>query len=252
MTPLEQHKMTSFTKMQNVVTNNVTKSTLKQQLHENKHLTAIYLSQLSYFKFDTIRSKMNEFGAMKLSLYDHHGTQGFFAELDDMAVVSFRGTQLDKSVDLKNALTFWKHPFCELKVHKGFIKSLDSLIPNIVNDVKSVDSKKRIVYVGHSMGGALATLLSIAHKPDELCTFGAPRVAGKELAKHLENVDCHRIVNKWDWVNSLPPNIPLLLSYKHATSRHSIDSGWRWKDILHPHRLVTYLDALLEEEKRKN
>ena len=79
MTPWEQHKMTSFSRRQAIVTKNVADSTLKQQLHENKHVTALYLAQLSYFKFDSIRTKMNEFGAKKLSLYDHDGTQGFFA-----------------------------------------------------------------------------------------------------------------------------------------------------------------------------
>lgn len=251
MTPWEQHKMTSFSKIQSIVTDNVAQSTLKQQLDENKYLTALYLSQLSYFKFDKIRSKMAEFGATKLSLYDHSGTQGFFAELDDIAVVSFRGTQLDKSIDIKNALTFWKQPFGELKVHKGFINSLTSLIPNVITDLKTVDGDKRVIYVGHSMGGALSTLLSIVHKPDELCTFGAPRVAGHDIVKHLSDIEYHRIVTKWDWVNSLPPNIPLLMSYKHAVKKHKIDAKWRWGDLLHSHRLVTYLDSLLREQENK-
>lgn len=245
MTPWEQHKMTSFSRIRTVVTANVVENTLKQQLHENKYITALYLAQLSYFKFDTIRSKMKEFGAKKLSLYDHEGTQGFFAELEDMAVVSFRGTQLDKREDLINALKFWKRPFGNMKVHTGFIKSLESLVPTVLADLEQVPEGKRVVFVGHSMGGALATLMSVIYKPDELCTFGAPRVAGKELAKHLDDIEYTRIVTKHDWIRRLPPNIPYLMPYIHSGTEHVLPSEWSWKSITRPHLLVTYLDSLL-------
>ena len=248
MTPWEQHEMTSLSRIQTIVTENVAESTLKQQLHENKHITALYLAQLSYFKFDTIRSKMNEFGERKLSLYDHDGTQGFFAELEDMAVVSFRGTQLSQKEDILNALTFWKRSFGKMKVHKGFIQSLENLVPNVIADLEQVPEGKRIVFVGHSMGGALSTLLSVIYKPDELCTFGAPRVAGKELAEHLNDIEYNRIVTKHDWIRRLPPNIPYLLSYVHSGTEHVLPSKWSWRDIARPHFLVTYLDSLLNSE----
>ncbi len=191
---------------------------------------------------------MNEFGARKLSLYDHDGTQGFFAELEDMAVVSFRGTQLSQKEDLLNALTFWKRPFGTMKVHKGFMQSLESLVPNIIADLEQVPEKKRVVFVGHSMGGALSTLLSVVYKPDELCTFGAPRVAGKELVKHLDGVEYNRIVTKHDWIRRLPPNIPYILSYIHSGTEHVLPSKWSWRNIIRPHLLVTYLDSLLNSE----
>lgn len=248
MTPWDQHKMTSFSQIQTVVTSNVAGSTLKRQLRENKHITALYLAQLAYFSFDKIRSKMYEFGAKKLSLYDHDGTQGFFAELEDMAVVSFRGTQMNQKDDLKHALTFWKVPFGDMKVHKGFIESLESLVPNVLVDLKNVPEGKRIVFVGHSMGGALATLLCVVYKPDELCTFGAPRVAGHELAKHLSDIEYNRIVTKHDWVRRLPPNIPYILPYIHSGTEHVLPSEWSWKNIIRPHLLVTYLDSLLKSE----
>ncbi|MHA1290411.1 MAG: lipase family protein, partial [Candidatus Thorarchaeota archaeon] len=182
MSPWEEYKKNSFSRIQEIVTANVNESTLSQQLVENKHITALYLSQLSYFTFDKIRIKTKEFGAVNLSLYDHKGTQGFFAEFDDMAVVSFRGTQLDQKEDLKSSFTFWKQQFGNIKVHKGFAQSIEKLIPNILADLNQVPKGKRIVFVGHSLGGALSTLLSVMYKHDELCTFGAPRVAGPELA----------------------------------------------------------------------
>lgn len=152
MSPWEEYKKSSFSRIQNIVTANVNRSTLKQQLHENKHITALYLSQISYFSFDMIRTKTKEFGAIKLSLYDHKGTQGFFAEFEDMAIVSFRGTQLDQKDDLKSSFTFWKQQFGNIKVHKGFAQSIEKLIPNILADLAQVPEGKRVVFVGHSFG----------------------------------------------------------------------------------------------------
>lgn len=247
----EEYKQSSFTRIKTLVTDNVNASSLKQQLHDNKHITALYLSQLAYFPLDTIRTKMMEFGARKISLYDHNGTQGFFAELDDMAVVSFRGTQLDQSEDLKSCFTFWKKRFGDIKVHKGFANAIEKLVPNIVVDLNQVPDHKRIVFVGHSLGGALSTLLCVMYRPDELCTFGAPRVAGPEIEKHLKDVEYHRIVTRWDLVRRLPPNFGPLLPYAHAGKRRVLQVPWYWspKKFIHPHLLVTYLNALLEEEK---
>ncbi len=249
MSPWEHYKMSSFTKIQKIVSANVASSTLKQQLHDNKHITALYLSQISYFPFDTIRSKMKEFGALKLSLYEHSGTQGYFAEFEDLAVVTFRGTQLEQRQDLKDCFTFWKRMYYNIKAHKGFANGIEKLVPNVVADLERVPEHKHIIYTGHSLGGALSTLLAVAHKPKELVTFGSPRVAGPELADILHDVEYHRIVTKWDLVRWLPPDIPFL-SYTHTGQKRVLEVPWNWspKKFIHPHLLVTYLNALLEEE----
>lgn len=250
MTEFEIQKAESFRKIKEVVTANVLSSTLKQQLHDNKHITALYMSQLAYFSFDKISAKLTEFGAERMSLYNHNGTQGFFAEFNDIAVVSFRGTQLDQREDLKTCFTFWKQDYGAVKVHKGFANAIVRLIPNIVADVEHVPETKRIYFCGHSLGGALATLLSVKVKPHELITFGAPRVAGPELAEYLHDVDYHRIVTSHDMVRWLPPDIPYVLPYKHSGKRRVLDVPWNWnpKTFIHPHLLVTYLNALMVEE----
>ena len=245
----ENYKVRSFTKIHDVVTSNVVQSTLKQQLHDNKHVTALYLSQISYLQFDTIRKKMKEFGALNLSMYEHSGTQGFFAEFEDLAIVSFRGTQLEQSQDLKDCFTFWKRMYHDIKAHQGFANGIEKLVPNVVADLARVPEHKHVIYTGHSLGGALATLLAVAHKPDELVTFGAPRVAGPELADVLADVEYHRIVTNWDLVRWLPPNLPFL-PYAHTGKKRVLPVPWAWnpKKFIHPHLLVTYLNALLEEE----
>ena len=246
----ENYKIRSFTRIHDIVTSNVVETTLKQQLHDNKHITALYLSQISYLQFDAIRKKMKEFGAQKLSLYEHSGTQGFFAEFEDLALVSFRGTQLEQSQDLKDCFTFWKRMYYDIKAHKGFANGIEKLVPNVVADLQRVPEHKHIIYTGHSLGGALSTLLAVAHQPDELVTFGAPRVAsGEELSMKLEGVEVHRIVTSWDLVRWLPPDLPFL-PYQHVGNKRVLPVPWAWnpKKFIHPHLLVTYLNALLEEE----
>lgn len=247
MTEWEEYKMSSFTRIQTAVTNNVNASSLSSQLAENKLITALYLAQLSYFKFDKICDKLTEFGAINLSLYNKKGTQGYCAEFDDLVVVAFRGTELSQKDDLRKAMTFWKIPFENVMVHKGFVTSLRRLLPNILSDLECIDTNKRILYTGHSLGGAIATLLSIARKPDELCTFGAPKVAGNDLLEHFANVEYNRIVTTKDWIRHLPPNIPNILPYSHGGTEHILPSDWNWKSVARPHLLVTYLNALLDQ-----
>ena len=248
MTPWEEYKKSSFSRIQELVTANVSRSSLKAQIQENKHITALYLSQLAYFSFDKMRQKLTEFGATRMSFYDHNGTQGYFAEFDNLAIVSFRGTQMDQREDLKNAFTFWKKDFNGIKVHKGFVSSLESLVPNVKADLAKISKDKHVIFVGHSMGGALSTLLTIVHKPDELCTFGAPRVAGRDLVAHLEGVEYNRLITSYDLVRLLPPSIPFFVNYAHSGTPKTLPSKWSWKHFLRPHLLVSYLNALLDED----
>jgi hypothetical protein len=243
----EASKVASFRKIQDVVSSNVASTTLKQQLHDNKHITALYLSQLAYMPLHKISAKLIEFGATRMSLYNHNGTQGFFAEFEDMAAVSFRGTQLDDKEDLKTCLTFWKQDYGAVKVHKGFANAIQHIIPNIVADIGHVPDHKRVYFTGHSLGGALATLLSVQVRPDELVTFGAPRVAGPELAEHLKDVEYHRIVTSHDLVRWLPPKLPGL-PYAHCGEKRLLEVPFRLKKFIHPHLLVTYLNALMEQD----
>lgn len=65
-------------------------------------------------------------------------------------------------------------------VHKGFKKTFDSIVPELGRDKALIDSAHSLHFVGHSLGGAVATLLAAryaaAGKSVKLYTFGSPRV----------------------------------------------------------------------------
>lgn len=244
--------MSSFSSIQSFISDNTELSTLGQLFNRKYYLTALYFSQLAYFELDKIEERLEELGALKISIYNNLGTQGYFAEFDDVAIVSFRGTQTNERRDFKTSLAFWKRPFYGVKSHKGYADAIEMITPLINEDLSGINGK-RTVYTGHSMGGALATLLALVHRPTDICTFGAPRVAaGKIFRKRLEGVNYQRVVSKYDWVRLLPPNIPGMHPYHHYGLRRIVEGEWDWKDLARSHRVGTYLRSLLKEDNIEN
>jgi pimeloyl-ACP methyl ester carboxylesterase len=244
--------VSSFTSIQTFISDNTESRTLGQLFNRKYYLTALYFSQLAYFELDKIEERLEELGALNISIYNNAGTQGYFAEFEDVAIVSFRGTQMNERKDFKTSLVFWKRPFYGVKSHKGYADAIDLLTEQIRDDLNDLNGK-RILYTGHSMGGALATLLALVHRPTDICTFGAPRVAsGKKFKKHLEGINYQRVVSSYDWVRLLPPNIPGLHPYHHVGLRRIVVGEWDWKDWARSHRVGAYLRALLKEDQPEN
>lgn len=98
-------------------------------------------------------------------------------------------------------------------VNKGFLSAYQSIKQQLyetLNDFGNSNEINRIVFIGHSIGGAIATLASADDKVDkyikyqriECYTFGAPQVGGENFQKHFEkrvrNNHCARYVNALD------------------------------------------------------
>lgn len=147
-----------------------------------------------------------------------------------LAVVVFRGTQatslknweVDANVNAVNLpLTAGSPPAL---VHEGFYLSLERVLPRVrkwvegydaflFGDIGAVPEGWKIVFAGHSLGGALALLASTLaevqawkRRPDATITFGAPRVADgaldawwrqQGLCSKLMRVDVYNDVIHW-------------------------------------------------------
>lgn len=159
-------------------------------------------------------------------------------------VIAFRGTEQVRWKDLRTDLMlvptglnperiggdFKK----EVQVHSGFLSAYDSVRTRILSLIKLVTgniydggeqlSKWHVYVTGHSLGGALATLLALELSSSQLAkrgnisvtmyNFGSPRVGNRNFADvyNQKVKDSWRVINRRDII----PTIPRLMGYCHV------------------------------------
>ncbi|KAF5736689.1 hypothetical protein HS088_TW14G00839 [Tripterygium wilfordii] len=170
-------------------------------------------------------------------------------------VVAFRGTEQARWKDLRTDLMLvpaglnperiggdFKQ---EVQVHSGFLSAYDSVRIRIISIIKlsiGYDDRDDIVetlhrwhvYVtGHSLGGALATLLALELSSSQLMkrgaisvtmyNFGSPRVGNKRFADvyNKKVKDSWRVVNHRDII----PTVPRLMGYCHVAQPVYLAAG---------------------------
>ncbi|CAH8332078.1 unnamed protein product [Eruca vesicaria subsp. sativa] len=159
-------------------------------------------------------------------------------------VIAFRGTEQTKWKDLQTDLMLvpvglnperiggdFKE---EVQVHSGFLSAYDSVRIRIISLLKMAigyidddperEDKWHVYVTGHSLGGALATLLAIELASSQLAkrgaitvtmyNFGSPRVGNKKFADvyNQKVKDSWRVVNHRDII----PTVPRLMGYCHV------------------------------------
>ena len=138
-----------------------------------------------------------------------------------LAVLSFRGTDKDDPSDLAEDADFIMRK-CEKprmgRVHEGFSSALDELLPMVRPAIDGIDCD--ILFTGHSLGAALATLMASFRKPKALYTFGSPRVGDEDFVASLSDVEGYRYIDCCDVVARIPPSF---LGYRHHGKRIYID-----------------------------
>jgi hypothetical protein len=137
-----------------------------------------------------------------------------------LAVVAFRGTD---SKDVSNLLydaDLELEPWAgKGRVHNGFATALGQVQQELMAALDSLQSC-RIIYTGHSLGAAMATLLAGLKKPDALFTFGSPRAGDAEFVASLQGVTNFRFQDCCDVVTRIPPKE---FGYQHFGEPHYID-----------------------------
>ena len=169
--------------------------------------------------------------------FDCDGSQAywFYSEYD--SVVVCRGTEPTEWNDIKaDANAFTAVAETVGKVHRGFKKEVDDLWPLIEESLAK--NKLPLWFSGHSLGGAMAKICAcrcqlsdIPSSPQELYTYGSPRVGDREYVNHVP-IKHYRWVNNNDVITRVPP---VWLGYHHSgeevyLNRHGKISparGWR-------------------------
>ena len=217
-------------------------------------------------------------GFPDVTFYDRDGSQAFRFRNDHDCVIACRGTEPNEWNDVKadaNARSVLAETTG--KVHSGFKREVDDLWPML--ETALVGNDQSLWFCGHSLGGAMATICAgrcflshIQSVPEELFTFGSPRVGDNTYINYVE-LTHYRFVNNNDIVTRVPPPF---LGFRHCGSEVYINrkgefkkygmlmkrrDRWRgffrglrqWKiDHFSDHSIHQYIEAILTAVKKED
>ena len=177
------------------------------------------------------------------------GTQCYTLYDDDTLVFAFRGTELNLE-DIKTDLDFVRTTTPEGSVHSGFLEAYNSIKAKMKIDYDILSTGRNVIFTGHSLGAALATLAlsDLGKESDSLFTFGSPRVGGKDFAKafnkKFKNIQRYR--NDSDIVTREPM---ALLGFRHVGDCYYYDGAGRLSiNPSLPKRLLNYVRGMLKDK----
>lgn len=164
--------------------------------------------------------------------------QAYLWRIDDVLYVVFRGTSSTKDVisDLDAAQQEYDKASEHVKVHRGFLKQFQSVKRSIEFYIKGVlHELSAIVFTGHSLGGALATLAACYFSKTipsqtvqyKCITFGSPRVGNKNFLELYNscNMQSVRIFNREDIVSMFPAS----RCYVHVSDGYCLNTSSKYE-----------------------
>ena len=168
------------------------------------------------------------------------GGQAYVVTEMDKIIVAFRDTGSDKRWErILNMLTdaratlkkmsYLDNPeLSEIKAHEGFVSEYMLFREKVIEYV-NMHPDKDIHVVGHSLGGALATLASFdiastLNREVNTVTFGAPRVGTNDFRSAFEKlpINLYRVVVANDPIARVPG---MLIPYEHVGQLIQIDEA---------------------------
>ncbi|CCH42272.1 putative secreted protein [Wickerhamomyces ciferrii] len=233
------------------------------------------------FCLNNKRNREAEIVKVKKATQDEIGT-GFITldKKNKQIIVSFRGST--SATDWASDLQMYPvdyHSISKLKgtnkchdckVHYGFYRDLGKISNSIIKPVDELFAKYpdfKLIVVGHSLGGALATLVGIEFRVKGyeplVIAYGCPKLMNSQLAAWVnkifkvdnladkinsgEDIDWGliRIVHEDDYVPMLPP------SFEHAGLEFYI----KRKDLPHKYSDIDFLgskEVIINEHNNKN
>lgn len=211
-------------------------------------------SLLAYLNPKENNDKCQELNIKEPFFFDSSETgfvdaQVYIFEKDEKLIISCRGTE--SKLDIWADLKIWKDGLTDIYYHNNFKKFVDTynlpyvhsgfyqqynsikfiIYSKILNYLEKNYENPDIMFCGHSLGGALATLGAICMKIQFLnrknlrisCeTFGSPRVGNQDFVKIFNKfIDYSvRIVNYLDPI----PMVPRINGYQHVKGLQHINS----------------------------
>lgn len=183
------------------------------------------------------------------------GTEGFVGSDGNMTIVAFAGTTCRKDL-MTNAqckMTEIELPGeYFLQVHKGFYSAYQTVGEQVQELIEAHSNGivKKLIFTGHSLGGALATLAAlkcrVMDRPHKVITFGAPRVGSLSLASYMRR-NVVRVVAGGDPIPHVPlPWVPWRPKCVYFHAGKVIRRGWYTPWAPKAHSMIRYLELARE------
>ena len=200
-------------------------------LENNLIFNAVRLSQTAYCEnnvIDTWTCATCDEDAKVLDIIENEGEKALVGVYSNTRrlFVSFRGsTNIQNWIDNVQFSLTCPYQNNDICVETGFYKVFEAMMPQVEKAVASAVTQYNIdtiLFTGHSLGGAVATLTAFYMKDRvsqniELITFGSPRVGNAAFAADFaaSNVGVsYRITHAYDMV----PHVPqMILHYNHIS-----------------------------------
>jgi hypothetical protein len=162
---------------------------------------------------------------------------GFISQNKQEAFIIIRGTRTAYEWYNNTVMSHEEYFSIENKKWGITTKGFNSIYVDIREEIKlafsALNNAKHIFIAGHSLGGALATLvipdlIDLGIKPDKITayTFASPRCCDRELATNLNNsgVKHWRIANTEDIVPTLPGATANIFSPYGGRTQEEVDN----------------------------
>ncbi|MEM8669580.1 MAG: lipase family protein [Planctomycetota bacterium] len=191
------------------------------------------LAMVAYNDLEEASRAAEAIGLPDVTFYDRDGSQAFRFRNDHDCVVACRGTEPTEWNDIKadaNATSVLAETVG--KVHRGFKREVDDLWPML--ETALMDNDQPLWFCGHSLGGAMATICAgrcllshIDSNPEQLYTYGSPRVGNKRYINYAQ-LEHFRFVHNNDVVTRMPPS---WIGYRHSGTEVYLDRNGRLRHL---------------------
>jgi triacylglycerol lipase len=191
------------------------------------------LAMIAYNDEAEARRAASAIGFPDAQLFDHDGSQAYRFRNEHDVVLACRGTEPSEWNDIQADAHATMSVVGSLgNVHSGFNREVDDLWPLLEDALRP--NTQPVWFCGHSLGGAMATICayrcktaSISSDPQELHTFGSPRVGCKKYIRHAE-ITHYRWVHNNDVVTRVPP---VWMGYRHCGNEVYLDRFGRIRKL---------------------
>jgi hypothetical protein len=221
---LEDNQCDNFAILDNIKNNNIAKA------------AAIMCYLVYIYKIQGIL-RITEYEDLVYGTYDN----------DEYLFIIFKGTSTLEDV-ITDLQFFQKDDSYNIpgEIHSGFYDVLKDRFQEFIDIItRAIHENKSIIISGHSLGGALATVLFSYIQANyyhfieniKLYTFGCPRVGDKPFANFISSSNkAERIVNKGDIVTMIP-----IIDYYHHDKELKIGKRWNPFPSVKAHSISRYI-----------